>query len=199
MTASSTQNSELFWALRGAGMSFGIVTSFKFRTIAAPAENVIFYYPYLWNQAQARAGWEAWQEYCGGSTDPIIPREMNIRWVVVNYASGYMIFLLEGAYHGSQADFLVAIKPLLSALEMVGGLQADIRGTGPHSLGWLDSLLYANNNDLFDAQGTGETLESPLNYTAVSWSQPLLIVASIRSYGILLTHKLLAFDIREFT
>jgi len=180
-------------------MSFGIVTSFKFRTIAAPAENVIFYYPYLWNQAQARAGWEAWQEYCGGSTDPIIPREMNIRWVVVNYASGYMIFLLEGAYHGSQADFLVAIKPLLSALEMVGGLQADIRGTGPHSLGWLDSLLYANNNDLFDAQGTGETLESPLNYTAVSWSQPLLIVASIRSYGILLTHKLLAFDIREFT
>ena len=110
-----------------------------------------------------------------------------------------MIFLLEGAYHGSQADFLVAIEPLLSALEMVGGLQADIRGTGTHSLGWLDSLLYANNNDLFDVQGTGETLESPLNYTAVSWSQPLLIVASIRSYGILLTHKLLAFDIREFT
>ncbi|KAK0104303.1 hypothetical protein ONS96_005392 [Cadophora gregata f. sp. sojae] len=168
VTASSTQNSELFWALRGAGMSFGIVTSFKFRTIAAPPENILFYYPYLWNQDQARAGWEAWQQYCGGFTNPIIPREMNIRWVVVNYASGYMIFLLEGAYHGSQADFLTALGPLLSALEKVGGLQADIRGTGPHSLGWLDSLLYANNNDLFNEQGTGETLESPLNYTAHS-------------------------------
>ncbi|KAH7400197.1 hypothetical protein BKA64DRAFT_477161 [Cadophora sp. MPI-SDFR-AT-0126] len=168
VTASTTQNSELFWALRGAGMSFGIVTSFKFRTIAAPPENILFYYPYLWDQAQARAGWEAWQQYCGGFTEPIIPREMNIRWVVVNADSEHMIFLLEGAFHGSEADFLVAIAPLLSALEKVGGLQADIRGTGPHSLGWLDSLLYANNNDLFNEQGTGETLESPLNYTAHS-------------------------------
>lgn len=36
VTASETQNSDLFWALRGAGCSFGIVVDFKFKTIAAP-------------------------------------------------------------------------------------------------------------------------------------------------------------------
>jgi hypothetical protein len=114
-------------------MSFGIVTSFQFRTIAAPAENVLFYYPYSWNATQARAGWDAWQGYCGGYTTPIIPPEMNIRWVIVNDVEGRLLFLLEGAYHGSEADFLVAIKPLLDALSVVGGLESDARGVGTHS------------------------------------------------------------------
>lgn len=42
VTASDTENEDLFWALRGAGSSFGIVTSFKFKTFAAPTDNVIF-------------------------------------------------------------------------------------------------------------------------------------------------------------
>ena len=33
---SDTQNADLFWALRGAGSNFGIVTSFVFRTFPAP-------------------------------------------------------------------------------------------------------------------------------------------------------------------
>ncbi len=135
ITASESENSDLFWALRGAGMSFGIVTSFKFRTIPAPPENVLFYYPYSWNQTQARAGWDAWQDYCAGFTTPVIPAEMNIRWVVVNDTEGRLLFLLEGAYHGTEKEFLSAIEPLLTALAKVGGLQADLRGVGAHSLG----------------------------------------------------------------
>ncbi|KAH7327392.1 hypothetical protein BKA65DRAFT_566835 [Rhexocercosporidium sp. MPI-PUGE-AT-0058] len=168
ITVSESQHSSLFWALRGAGMSFGIVTSFQFLTLPAPPQNILFYYPYVWTEPQARAGWDAWQAYSGGFTTPVIPREMNIRWVVANYGGGYAVFLLEGHYHGSQADFEIAIEPLLSALGKVGGLQEGIRGVGTHSLGWLDALLYANNNDLFNNMGTGETLETPLNYTAHS-------------------------------
>ena len=35
-TASATQNTDLFWALRGAGASYGIITQWTFATLAAP-------------------------------------------------------------------------------------------------------------------------------------------------------------------
>lgn len=93
ITTSESQSPDLFWALRGAGMSFGIVTKLKFTTFEAPPEMVLFYYPYYWNQTQARAGWDAWQAYCGGFTTPQIPAELNIRWVI-SMEYGLLIFLL---------------------------------------------------------------------------------------------------------
>lgn len=74
--------------------------------------------------------------------------------------------LTEGAYHGTVDDFLLAIAPLLDALHTIGGLQP-IAGSGTHLVGWLDSILYANNNDLLTGVDSGEVLETPLNYTAV--------------------------------
>jgi FAD/FMN-containing dehydrogenase len=170
ITASEKQNSEVFWALRGAGYSFGVVTNMKFRTIPAPAQNVLFYYPYSWNKTQARAGWDAWQTYCGGYTTPQIPAEMNIRWVLGKDSGDNLSFLLEGAYHGSNDAFLTAIAPLLNALSAIGGYQASTRGVGPHQLGWLDALLYANSNGLYKDWDNGQTLDTPVNYTAVSHS-----------------------------
>jgi hypothetical protein len=183
-------------------MSFGIVTSLKFSTFEAPPENVLFYYPYYWNQTQARAGWDAWQQYCGGFTTPQIPAELNIRWVI-EMIDGLLIFLLgknrislflcprpltsqgayltlhlalwlnsypnlltEGAYHGSEDDFLAAIAPLLDALNAIGGL-VPVAGYGAHLVGWLDSILYANNNDLITGVDSGQPLATPLNYTEV--------------------------------
>ena len=42
VTASSTSSPDLFWALRGAGAAFGIVTEFKFKTYTAPEDNLVF-------------------------------------------------------------------------------------------------------------------------------------------------------------
>lgn len=39
---SQSENSDLFWALRGAGSNFGIVTSYELATFAAPADSIPF-------------------------------------------------------------------------------------------------------------------------------------------------------------
>ncbi len=96
---------------------------------------------------------------------------MNVRLFIVPYYTGYVGWLLEGAYHGSEEDFLVAIAPLLDAFNALGGIitDAEIPGVGMHDLGWLDSLLYANNNDLLAGYGSIEQLETPLDYDPVSF------------------------------
>ncbi|KAJ7813150.1 glucooligosaccharide oxidase [Mycena olivaceomarginata] len=43
-TASSTVNTDLFWAIRGASPSFGIVTSVEVQTFPAPASATVFQY-----------------------------------------------------------------------------------------------------------------------------------------------------------
>jgi FAD/FMN-containing dehydrogenase len=55
MTASENQNSDLFWAIRGGGGNFGIVTSFLFR--AHPLDQV-FGGPMLWDFEHAREALE---------------------------------------------------------------------------------------------------------------------------------------------
>ncbi|KAJ6485720.1 hypothetical protein C8R45DRAFT_997610 [Mycena sanguinolenta] len=47
VAASSTVNTDLFWAIRGASPSFGIVTSIEVATFAAPASATVF--EYGWN------------------------------------------------------------------------------------------------------------------------------------------------------
>jgi FAD/FMN-containing dehydrogenase len=49
ITASTTQNYDIFWAVRGAGSSFGIVTSFKFQAFPAPSSNIVFNYTFAYN------------------------------------------------------------------------------------------------------------------------------------------------------
>ncbi|KAG0641266.1 hypothetical protein HOY80DRAFT_1039526 [Tuber brumale] len=42
VNVSKVSNPDLFWALRGAGSSFGIVTNFKFKTYPAPTSGIFF-------------------------------------------------------------------------------------------------------------------------------------------------------------
>lgn len=44
VTASDTENADLFWALRGAGHNFGIVTSFEYKIFDRTPENEAWTY-----------------------------------------------------------------------------------------------------------------------------------------------------------
>jgi hypothetical protein len=69
LTANSTENKDLFWALRGAGNgNFGVVTELQFRTHPAP-QAVSAYLTWPW--AKAAAVLAAWQEWGPDQPDEI--------------------------------------------------------------------------------------------------------------------------------
>jgi FAD/FMN-containing dehydrogenase len=168
VTASKTQNEPLFWALRGAGMSFGIATSFKFRTIDQPDQVQLFYFPFIWNATQAKTGWRTFQDYVSSK---FRPKEMNIR-VVIGSAAYFgldgSIFLFEGAYHGPQAGFQAAIEPFKEAAMAIGGFASFLKVPEVTNVSYMDALLYANNNALLDPTINPERLESDGNDQIVS-------------------------------
>ena len=144
VTASATQNTDLFWALRGAGGSiFGVVTQYKFQTFAAPSSNTVFTASINgWSATKAAQVHSALQSYAAGSQ---MPAEMNLRLFVT--ASTLQ---LEGLYYGSVSAFNSAIQPLSNA---IGGLS-----WSTSTQGWIQSLnSYAYMS-----------LTQPLNYDIVS-------------------------------
>jgi FAD/FMN-containing dehydrogenase len=108
VSASKTQNADLFWALRGAGSSFGVVTNMKFQTFAAPTSITVFSYTYEWDEAQAVTALTALQDYANSSS---IPAEMNMRLAIGPYSTK-----LGGVFYGTQAAFQSAIAPLVTKI-----------------------------------------------------------------------------------
>jgi FAD/FMN-containing dehydrogenase len=122
---SETENADLFWALRGAGSSFGVVTEYEFRTFAAPDEVTYFSASLDWNKTTAVPGWKAFQSYAENT----MPAELNMRLAVSNFDSH-----LEGLYYGNALQLAAALEPLLSVAN--GNL------TMSKTTGWLEQLEF---------------------------------------------------------
>ena len=69
LTASENENSDLFWAIRGGGGNFGIVTSFEFRSHPV---STVFAGPILWPLALATDAMRFYAEYMANA-----PEDMN--------------------------------------------------------------------------------------------------------------------------
>jgi len=117
VTASADRNSDLFWALRGGGGNFGVVTSFLFR---AHPVSMVFGGPTAWDQAHARTIMQRYRdvlaqlpEECGlflglktmPSTAPF-PQE---HW-------GKRICLVVSCYTGEEEAGRKAMAPLFDGL-----------------------------------------------------------------------------------
>ncbi|RYP73027.1 hypothetical protein DL771_003895 [Monosporascus sp. 5C6A] len=96
--ASASQNADLFFAIRGAGAGFGIVTEYIFNTLPAPLQTVSF--AYMWTAADTPTRAEifkAWQDW---TTNSSLPSEVQ----TVIGVTATTIFM-SGAYFGTLDAF----------------------------------------------------------------------------------------------
>lgn len=73
VTASKTENSELFWGLRGAGHNFGIVTSATFKVYDAPNNGNVTSIDFLYAGVSNGSVWEALKSF-----DDSMPNELSL-------------------------------------------------------------------------------------------------------------------------
>jgi FAD/FMN-containing dehydrogenase len=115
--ASKTQDPDLFWALRGGGGNFGVVTSFLFQ--AHPA-GMVYAGPIFWEQRHARAVMQRYREFL-----PAAPQELGSFLGLKTVPStepfpqetwGKRICALISCYNGPAEDGERAMAPILRQL-----------------------------------------------------------------------------------
>lgn len=134
VNASATENADLFWAIRGAGSSMGIVSSFRFRTFVVPDKVTFFVASAPWGtQQKAASGLKAVQQYALND----MPAELNMRVFITGKFVNF-----EGLFYGDNAGLKAALQPLLNKTSAT--LQLSQEGT------WVDQLTHFGNGLALD-------------------------------------------------
>ncbi|KAK0461739.1 glucooligosaccharide oxidase [Desarmillaria tabescens] len=119
VTASSTSNADLFWAMRGAASSFGIITSVDFETFAVPSFATIYEYDWQLNYSAAAAALYNFQEYVMTDIPPELGAEVNLG---KGDSEGSVSFVLTGGWYGGSLDALQSVlAPFLQSMPSASG------------------------------------------------------------------------------
>ncbi|KAJ6599751.1 glucooligosaccharide oxidase [Mycena vulgaris] len=114
VAASANVNSDLFWAIRGASPSVGIVTSIEVKTFQVPPSAVVF--EYTWDSIDiptASAAISSLQTFATTN----LPAAFGAELVFSNGpANGKVAFGLTGAYYGDSKDLNAILAPYLKGL-----------------------------------------------------------------------------------
>ncbi|CAK7209818.1 hypothetical protein SBRCBS47491_000569 [Sporothrix bragantina] len=102
--ASETENPDLFFAIRGAGSSFGIVTEFVMRTHPAPGSVVQYTFDFTFgNAAELAKVYSTWQAVIA---DPTLDRRFGTEFIL--YPLGAII---TGTFYGTVAEWTASGIP----------------------------------------------------------------------------------------
>ena len=138
VTASNTANPDLFWALRGGGGNFGVVTSFEFQ--AHPVSNV-YAGPIFWEATHARQVMRAYRDFL-----PSTPEELGIFVGLKTVPSldpfprdywGRRACAIIGSYNGPAAEGERLMARLLGTLP-------------PPIFNWMAEMPFPTMQALFD-------------------------------------------------
>jgi hypothetical protein len=98
VTASDKENQDLFWALKGAGASFGIITEFKIRTHPAPDSMVQFSYTFSGKPfSKYTERLKSWQALV---SDPNLSRNFASQVIMTEIG-----MIISGTYFGTEEEF----------------------------------------------------------------------------------------------
>jgi FAD/FMN-containing dehydrogenase len=96
--ASATQNPDIFWAVKGAGASFGVVTEFVVRTEPEPGEAVHFSYSFtVGTYASMGKTFKAWQKFV---SNPALTRKFASEAIITQLG-----LIISGTYFGSKKEY----------------------------------------------------------------------------------------------
>jgi hypothetical protein len=138
VTASAKQHPDLFWALRGGGGNFGVVTSFVFQ--AHPVRDV-FAGPIFWDAQDALSVMRTFRDFIGTA-----PEELGIFVGLKTVPAmdpfpqphwGKRACAIIGTYNGTAAQGAKAMEPLLSQLP-------------PPLFNWMGPMPFPAMQALFD-------------------------------------------------
>ncbi|KAG5659166.1 hypothetical protein KAF25_000368 [Fusarium avenaceum] len=159
---SKTENSDLFWAIRGAGASFGVVAELEFDTFPAPKEMTYFDIGLNWDQNSAAQGLLDFQEF--GKT---MPAEITMQIAISK--NGYSI---DGSYVGSEANLRKALQPLLTKLNV------QVSAT---TVDWIQLVTHFAGANV-DVNPTAASYSAHDNFYASSLTAPELTLAQFKSF-----------------
>jgi hypothetical protein len=104
LTASASENEDLFWGLRGGSGNFGIVTSLEFRLHeVGPVLGGAVFYPI----AKAKEVLHFWREFAAVSPDELVTQGGSF-----NLPDGTPVFGIAGCYCGPISEGEKVLKPL---------------------------------------------------------------------------------------
>lgn len=96
--ASEQENSDVFFAVKGAGAGFGIVTEFKVRTEAEPGESVLYSYSIQAGNAAAKASaFKKWQALIA---DPLLSRKFASQFILTELG-----VIISGSFFGPLSEY----------------------------------------------------------------------------------------------
>ncbi|CAE6464421.1 unnamed protein product [Rhizoctonia solani] len=116
-TAAFDRNPDLYWALRGAGPSFGIVTAWTYATL--PARDSIGYTLTLKPAAgDKEAVVNAFNDFQTFARNAL--PTWGIVLAITPDGPNKLVFELSGNFYGSMADFNTSFQPLLNSIPQAG-------------------------------------------------------------------------------
>ncbi|KDN64270.1 putative FAD binding domain-containing protein [Colletotrichum sublineola] len=131
--ASPGQNDDLFWAIRGAGSSFGIVTEFKFNTFAAPSIVTWYTVPFTLKKEMLIAALVALQQFAQDG----MPAELNMRAVITSDGTNF-----DGLYFGTESETRSVLERFLSPLGI------EVSGANATETDWMGQLEHFAGGEL---------------------------------------------------
>jgi len=113
-TASASSEPDLFWALRGGGGNFGVVTSFEFR--AHPLGPIVAFAGLFYPVADAPSVLRRWRDYCVDAPDEVtsvaVAISMPAAPTLPPAIHEQACLVVGGVYAGSPDDGMRVMQPL---------------------------------------------------------------------------------------
>jgi FAD/FMN-containing dehydrogenase len=192
LTCNAEQNPDLFWAVRGAGANFGVVTSFRFRLHAA---GELLAGLILFPQERARELMSFHSEFLRNTPD-----ELETTLGFLNSPEGIPLVGVIAVYAGSFADGERALEPLRKFGSPVADLIRPMSYTEVQSM--LDDTLPIGDRYYWKssfAQDVSESLARVLSEGAACMPSPrsMILLFEIKGEIRRVPREAMAFDHRD--